>query len=331
MWKWFIDLFADFSENVKTFLSESGLKVLLAVLAAAAGIFAVKLILRYIKKRMAAKGQSSVLTSFLVSILRVVLYVIVFLIVITILGIPVTTFLVIASAVSIAVGLAFQSTLANFFSGMSLIAAKPFKIGDYVDIGGVGGTVKSIGIMNTTLITPDNKLTVFPNSRLTENAVTNYSFHKTRRVELQLRAAYGSDIEKIKSIVLETASAHPLVINGKYAEEANAKLLKEKTLTLQEPQEDAKKSPEKKDKKKRFKKKDFVLNLDDNLDLIKADDPRVMLTETGASSLNFILRVWTASENYWTVYYELNERIIETLAENGILIPFNRLDVNLKN
>lgn len=331
MWEWIKELFATFSEHLMLFLSESGLKIILAVIATIVGLLAIKLVLRQIKKRMTAKNKNTVLTSFLVSILRVVLYVTVFLIVITILGIPVTSFLVIFSTVSIAVGLAFQSTLANFFSGITLIASKPFKIGDYVDLGGTGGTVKAIGIMNTTLTTPDNKLIILPNSQITGNSITNFSFHKTRRVELQFRTSYDADIAKVKEVILAEAFSHPLVIDEKYAAKENAKVLSDKTLILNKSDDEGKNAHEKEDKKKRFSRKNIALNLNEEMSLYKADDPAVKLLEIGASTLNFSLRVWTRSDDFWTVFFDLNEQIVAALNKNGILLPFNTMDINIKS
>ncbi len=90
-----------------------------------------------------------------------------------------------------------------------LVFFKPFKVGDYIDSGdGDSGTVTDINVFYTTIVTPDNKVVVVPNGGLSNKAIVNYSEKETRRVDLAFNVAYGSDIEKVKAVMLKVGGSH---------------------------------------------------------------------------------------------------------------------------
>jgi small conductance mechanosensitive channel len=92
------------------------------------------------------------------------------------------------------IGLALQNTLGNFANGLMIMVNRPFDEGDYVDIGGTTGTVKSVSIVATTAITPGNKGIVIPNKQVWGNVITNFTANETRRVDLVFSIGYGDDI-----------------------------------------------------------------------------------------------------------------------------------------
>lgn len=111
-------------------------------------------------------------------------------------GIETTSFIAVLGAAGLAIGLALQGTLSNVAAGVMLLLFRPFKIGDYIEGGGLAGTVKSITLFVTELATPDNVQIIAPNSQLWGSAIKNYSFHPTRRVDLVIGIAYEDDIDR---------------------------------------------------------------------------------------------------------------------------------------
>lgn len=117
------------------------------------------------------------------------------------LGIQTTYFIAVIGAAGLAVGLALQGSLSNFASGVLMIVFKPFKVGDFIDGAGTSGVVEEIGIFNTTLHTPDNKLIIIPNSAITGGNITNFSAKPTRRIDLVLGVSYSDDLKKVRSVL----------------------------------------------------------------------------------------------------------------------------------
>ena len=120
-------------------------------------------------------------------------------------GIETTSFIAVLGAAGLAIGLALQGTLSNVAAGVMLLLFRPFKIGDYIEGGGLAGTVKSITLFVTELATPDNVQIIAPNSQLWGSAIKNYSFHATRRVDLVLGIAYEDDIDRALNACLDEA------------------------------------------------------------------------------------------------------------------------------
>lgn len=90
---------------------------------------------------------------------------------------------------------------------------KPFRVGDYVDAGGVSGTVEEINIFYTVIRTVDNKLVTCPNGSLSNANITNYSKQETRRVDLLFSVAYNCDVEQVRQLILSQALQHPLILH----------------------------------------------------------------------------------------------------------------------
>jgi small conductance mechanosensitive channel len=126
-------------------------------------------------------------------------------------GVETTSFIAVLGAAGLAIGLALQGTLSNVAAGVMLLLFRPFKSGDYIDGGGVAGTVKSLTLFTTELATPDNVQIVVPNADLWGTAIKNYSFHKTRRVDFLIGIGYGDDIDKAMGIIRKLADADPRV------------------------------------------------------------------------------------------------------------------------
>ncbi len=120
-------------------------------------------------------------------------------------GVETTSFIAVLGAAGLAIGLALQGTLSNVAAGVMLLLFRPFKTGDYIEGGGLAGTVKSISLFVTELATPDNVQIIAPNSQLWGDAIKNYSFHPTRRVDIAIGIAYEDEIDKAIAAIVDEA------------------------------------------------------------------------------------------------------------------------------
>jgi len=143
------------------------------------------------------------LVKFLRNALQVLLLILVIVAALGTLGINTTSFAAILGAAGLAVGLALQQNMSNIGSGVVLLFLKPFKVGDFVEAGGNSGIVEEIGIITTTLKTPDNVRIFVPNSSITSGTIKNYSAEPIRRIDLVVGISYDDDIKKAKEILLK--------------------------------------------------------------------------------------------------------------------------------
>lgn len=139
-------------------------------------------------------------------------FVIAILVLVGALGLNLGNLAIIAGALSVGVGFGLQNVFNNFVSGLILLIERPIKPGDWVVVGSHEGTVKKVNVRSTEIETFQRASVIIPNADLISNAVVNWT-HKNLmgRVELSVGVAYGSDVQKVKAILLECAKAHPLV------------------------------------------------------------------------------------------------------------------------
>jgi small conductance mechanosensitive channel len=119
------------------------------------------------------------------------------------LGVQTASFIAILGSIGVAIGLALQGSLSNFAAGILIIVLRPFKVGDYVEGTSMGGTVKRIHPLTTTLITPDNRTIIAPNRRLFDDCLTNFSAQPQRRIDLVFGTKCENDIDRVKQIISE--------------------------------------------------------------------------------------------------------------------------------
>ncbi len=129
------------------------------------------------------------------------------------LGVKITSLIALFSVVGLAISLAVQGVLANLAGGITILGARPFRVGDFVEMDGVVGTVKEVSLMYTKIDTTDNKLVYIPNKIVSESKVQNFSQEGTRRLELTCGASYGSSIDEVKKAVLAMLTANPLTLD----------------------------------------------------------------------------------------------------------------------
>lgn len=127
-------------------------------------------------------------------------------------GFDLSNLALIAGALSVGIGFGLQNVVNNFVSGIILLIERPIKVGDWVVVGGHEGYVKSIKVRATELQTFQRAAVIIPNSEILSTAVVNWTFKDTYgRVEVPVGVAYGSDVEKVREILLGIAAEHPRV------------------------------------------------------------------------------------------------------------------------
>lgn len=227
-----------------------------------------RLLITVLKK----KNVDESLHSFLGTLSSVLLKVVLLISVASMLGIETTSFVALIGAAGLAIGLALQGSLANFAGGILILVFKPFRVGDYIEAQGLGGSVREIQIFFTVLTSPDNKRLIIPNGALASGSVTNYSAEATRRIDLVFGIGYDDDIKKAKALFERVLSEDPRVL----AEPASV----------------------------------------------------VAVDELAESSVNFVVRPWVSSADYWAARFDLQEKIKLALDEAGISIPYPQRDLH---
>ena len=178
-----------------------GLKLLLAIITLIIGLWIIKLIVKAIVRTMEKKDVDITLRGFARSLLSILLKIMLIISVVSMIGIEMTSFVAILTAVVFAIGMALSGTYQNFAGGVMLILFRPFRVGDFIQAQGFMGTVKEIQIFNTILKTPDNKTIIIPNGGLSTNAMTNFSSEPTRRVDFTFGIGYEDDIDKARTVI----------------------------------------------------------------------------------------------------------------------------------
>jgi small conductance mechanosensitive channel len=192
------------TENIwAEYLLPWGTQIVLALLIFFAGRMVANLVLKAITGMMVKARVEPILTDFVSTVLRALLMVLVVVISLSQLGLDTTSLITLLGAAGLAVGLALKDSLSHFAAGVMLIVFRPFKLGDYVEVGGVAGSVNKITIFSTRLKTPDNRVVTVPNANVFGNTMVNYSEEPTRRLDMVVGISYGSDLLLAKKIMTE--------------------------------------------------------------------------------------------------------------------------------
>ncbi len=186
---------------VYALLADYGFRVIGALLILVIGRWAAKVASGLVVKGMRAAKVDATLIPFLENLTYSAILVFVVIAALAKLGVEMTSVIAVLGAAGLAVGLALQGSLANFASGVLLLVFKPFRVGDFVEIGGAKGTVQAIHIFNTVINAPDNVRIIVPNAQVTGGSILNYTINGTRRVDLVASISYEDDIKKAKRVI----------------------------------------------------------------------------------------------------------------------------------
>ena len=184
-------------QSIQVFLSTTASELAIKILAAIAfWVVGRWLIGRVIGVMQAAMNRNHVdptLTKYLGSIIAIALNVTLVLGILGYFGIQTTSFAAILAGAGLAIGAAWSGLLGNFAAGAFMLVLRPFKVGDFVSVGGVVGTVRELGLFGTVIVTPDNVLTIVGNGKIFGDTIQNFSVLPLRRVERVAQLANGVD------------------------------------------------------------------------------------------------------------------------------------------
>jgi small conductance mechanosensitive channel len=198
-----------------------GPKILIAVIVFFIGEWVIR-ILRKWSRRFFLASRFEQVRPFLDGLISVILQILLVLLLMQIVGIQLTLFAAVIASFGVAAGLALSGTLQNFASGVLILLLRPYKIGDNIVTQSQEGTVSSIQLFYTVVISYDNKTIIVPNSKLSNEVIINLSRKGTRRIDIELKFNYGIDANQVKKIIddtivssknLLTNPAHRMVIS----------------------------------------------------------------------------------------------------------------------
>ncbi|MGQ2997868.1 MULTISPECIES: mechanosensitive ion channel family protein [unclassified Variovorax] len=204
------------TEAVWTFLStqgaDFGLKVLGAIAAWLVGRWLIGFALRFVRVGLErGRRVDPTLSHYLVSILSVLLNIVLILAILDMFGVKTTSFAALLAGAGLAIGTAWGGLLTHFAAGVFLQVLRPYKVGDYVTIGGVNGTVQELGLFGTTLITPDNVTATVGNNKVLSDTIQNFSTLAFRRVDTTAKVANGVDVNQAIELLRQAVQAIPNV------------------------------------------------------------------------------------------------------------------------
>ena len=190
-------------DTIVNFFRNNTWNILIFVAVLFFGIVAVKLLINIIRRMLKRTHIEPIAIGFVMAIVKFLLYLVLVFILLDILGIGITWLVTAFSAAFLAIGLALQNNIANMANGIIIVSSGMFKKGDYIEVGGVEGSIAKINFLYVTLITPDNKRITLPNNKILNEIVTNYDSNNTRRVNFEFEVSYENDVEKVKKVVLD--------------------------------------------------------------------------------------------------------------------------------
>lgn len=198
-----IDKFSMLMDKIIDFGIAAGEKIIIAIIVYVVGKLLIKLINKLLARILTKRNVDLGVKTFLYSLTNILLTILLIISVIGALGVNTASFAALLASAGVAIGMALSGNLQNFAGGIINLVFKPYKVGDYIEVQGVSGTVKEIQILNTILATPDNKVIYIPNGALSSGTIVNYSRMETRRVDFTFGVEYGTDYDFVKSTLEE--------------------------------------------------------------------------------------------------------------------------------
>ena len=248
-------------------------KVVHVLLLILVGVVVIRVVLKLLDRVLARSKSLKSLSRYIHSVAKISMAVILVLMVAEDVGIHTTSLVAMLSVAGLAVSLALQNTLSNVAGGIMLLVTTPFQVGDYVEADGISGTVHTIDLSYTAILTIDGKEIFVPNSQLSGTKIINYTILGRRRVDLNFTASYDAPTATVKRAIGEVLEDIPQII----AEPA----------------------------------------------------PEIHLSDYQASSIQYVVRAWTAAADYWTVYYAIQEGVREAFDRHGVEMTYDHLNVHI--
>lgn len=188
-------------------------KFVFAVITFIIGLILIKIFRRFMTRLMAKDKADPTVLKFMMDLLTWIFRILLAMSVIEKLGIATTSFVAIIGAAGLAVGLSLQGSLSNFAGGILIIMFKPFRVGDYIEAQNQAGTVNSIQIFSTKLITSNNQVVYLPNGALSNGTIKNFSQEPLRRAEIILSVAYSTNLKFVKDTLQQIIQSDSKILN----------------------------------------------------------------------------------------------------------------------
>ena len=249
-------------------------KILSALATLLVCLIAVKLIMKLLTRLLSRTQKlGDRLQGLLLTAVKVILYVLTLIITAEALGFNTSSLTALLSVLTLGVTLAAEDILGNVAGGLVILSSRPFALGDYIEAGGVSGTVREIGLNRVKLETPDGQMVLMPNKELSASKIINYTVLGRRRVVRTVTASYDAPTEAVKAACMEAVEAAA--------------------------------------------------------DVLLDPAPTVRLTNYGASAIEYTICCWCAPENYWPVYFSVNENLRDAFARHSIEMTYDHLNVHI--
>lgn len=334
--------FDEFMQRLVSSMVTFAINLAIAVLVLYVGRLVIRKLIKVVNNIFIRRRVEPSLASFLLSLIQMVLYFILIVTIVGILGIETSSFIAIFASAGVAIGMALSGTLQNFAGGVLILLLKPYKVGNYIEVQGYAGTVREIQIFHTIITTPDNKSIIIPNGGLSTGSINNYSKLDYRRVDWTVSISYGDSVDAARTKILEILQSDPRVVrktleDDRAERKAEAREKLEEDIASGAVQAPAEEKPVK--GWRRFfmhKKKEVLEKIEGDQNITYAFEepgidrsPRVQVAALASSSVDLKVTAWTPSDNYWGLFYDINERIFNELPQAGISFPFPQLDVHL--
>ena len=232
-----------------------------------------KVLLRLLDRALARGRVERSLHTFIRATAKTALWFVTILLIAQYFNISATSLIAVFSVAGLALSLAIQGTLSNLAGGLMLLASKPFKVGDYIEAGGVSGTVADIGLVYTRMSTVDNKMIYVPNGEISGEKIVNYNAQEKRRVDLKFSASYDAPAQQVKSVIQQVIGSHPCAL--------------------------------------------------------PTPEPFVRVNAYQDSCVDYVVRVWCASQDYWTLYHDLLEQVKAAFDEHQIEMTYPHVNVHM--
>ncbi len=297
-------------ENPDTFwqmfgekMLQFGIKVLAALLIFVVGMLLIRWVKNILNRVFARRKTEPTIASFVSSFVSISLTILLVIISVSTLGVNTTSLAALLAAGGMAIGMALSGTVQNFAGGIMLLAFKPFKAGDFIEAQGVSGKVIEVNITATKILTIDNRVVILPNGALSNGVINNYNGRPLRRVEWSVSVSYGVDAAKCKEAILAIVNSDKRVLQA----DTDMKALYEE-LNISAYQ---------------------LSTVNYRMDAIPA--PFVALKSLNENDITFVVRVWVRANDYWDVFFALQERFYTELPPQGFTFAYPHMDVTMMN
>lgn len=290
-----------FLEVAKDTLLSFGIKVLAALAIFVVGILLLKWIRSLLNRRFERRNTEPTIASFVISFINISVITLLIVVCVSTLGVDTTSLAALLAAGGLAIGMALSGTVQNFAGGIMLLAFKPFKAGDLIEAQGTLGKVVEVNITATKVLTPDNQVVILPNGALSNGIIHNYNGRPLRRVEWLVSVSYGVDAAKCKEAILAILNSDKRVLD----EHTDMKeLYKELNISAYQ-----------------------LSTVNYRMDAIPA--PFVALKSLNSNDITFVVRAWVRANDYWDVFFGLQERFYTELPPQGFTFAYPHVDVTM--